>query len=149
MASSLCIQSAPQEAFEKFDETTKNLKSSSRKASGVSPVAGDISWKAPGITLRSLLGLASSLNPGDKELTPVQAWFELASQYSPALLLSPRVLNGLKREFVGVVRCQRFGATIEREAFESVVGRVIGEELSIMSGFGGQPTFAGQAVAVA
>ena len=51
--------------------------------------------------MQGLYGLAASLNPGDKELTPVQAWFELASRYHTNLLLSPRVLEGLKRELNG------------------------------------------------
>lgn len=82
-------------------------------------------WTTSSITLDSLFGLATSLNPGDKELTPVQAWFELAGRYPLETLLEPQVLNELKTELNGVVKCLQFGAVMEREAFESVVGRVM------------------------
>ncbi|KAM4056072.1 alanine racemase [Hirsutella rhossiliensis] len=84
------------------------------------------SWPAPAMTLASLLGLARSLNPGDKETTPVQAWFELASRYPVGLLLGGDALEALLREFKGVVHCIHFGAVMERMAFESVVMRVLG-----------------------
>ena len=91
-------------------------------------------WSATGsgLTLQALYGLASTLNPGDMEVTPVQAWFELASQYHVSLLLSPPVLEALKREFIGVVKCVHFGATIERGAFESVAGRVMAEQQALL-----------------
>lgn len=144
MATTLCVRSASETSFTRLRQAARSMKaagslwsSRNRQPGSPSPIgaAGPIEWRAHGITLQSLLGLASSINPGDKELTPVQAWFELAAQYNPALLLSPRVLDGLKREFAGVVKCLHFGATIERDAFESVVGRVIGQELNILSGF--------------
>lgn len=84
-------------------------------------------WRSPGVSLDTLRGLASSLNPGDSELTPVQAWFELADRYSPGLLLTLGVLEALKREFKGVVACVHYGAAMERRAFESVVERVMGQ----------------------
>ncbi|CAI4214034.1 unnamed protein product [Parascedosporium putredinis] len=76
----------------------------------------------PALTLRNLHGLASSLPVDDKDLTPVQAWFELAGRYPAASFMLPEVVEALKREFVGVVKCFEFGATIERGAFDSVVG---------------------------
>lgn len=91
-----------------------------------SPPAPALKWHAPAITLDSLLGLARSLNPGEKETTPVQAWFELASRYPVDLLLGGDVLDALLREFSGVVQCIHYGAVIERLAFESVVARVLG-----------------------
>jgi hypothetical protein len=77
--------------------------------------------------LENLRGLAASLNPGDKELTPVQAWFELAANFHIGLLLDQDLMESLKREFVGVVKCVHYGATIERQAFESIIGRVLGQ----------------------
>ncbi|KJZ80605.1 hypothetical protein HIM_00455 [Hirsutella minnesotensis 3608] len=83
-------------------------------------------WPAPAISLASLLGLAKSLNDSDAEITPVQAWFELATRYPVATLLEDRVLDTLLREFRGVVHCIHFGAIIERMSFESIVARVLG-----------------------
>ncbi|KAL2134892.1 hypothetical protein VTI74DRAFT_10527 [Chaetomium olivicolor] len=86
-----------------------------------------LSWKTSSLTLRSLHGLARSLNPDDAlELTPVQAWFELARRFGVERLMAAGVLDTLKRELVGVVKCPHFGASMERAAFESVVGRVLG-----------------------
>jgi hypothetical protein len=84
--------------------------------------------------LQGLYGLASSLCAGDDELTPVQAWFEMAAVYPVDLLLEPRVLATLKREFLGVVKCLHFGAVIERGAFESVVARIMTPELGASPG---------------
>jgi hypothetical protein len=83
-------------------------------------------WQGLRINLDALNGLAASLNPGDRELTPVQAWFELAARYQTGTLLDRSLLDALKREFKGVVKCVDFGAAIERQAFESVVYRMIG-----------------------
>ncbi|EFX05284.1 alanine racemase [Grosmannia clavigera kw1407] len=94
--------------------------------------AVDLTWQAPDVTLQQLYGLATSLNPAsDKELTPIEAWFELASNYPLSILLRQDVIDELKRGFSGVVRCLYFGAVIERQAFESVVDRILGP---IMSG---------------
>lgn len=84
-------------------------------------------WKSPSssMTLANLYGLASSLNPGDEDLTPVQAWFELAERYDPATLIDSGVLESLKRELRGVVHCLYYGAVMERAAFESVLDRVM------------------------
>jgi len=106
------------------DNIYKERKSVKRSSSKSPPPA--LSWRTSGISLESLRGLAMSLNPGDKELTPVQAWFELAAHYHTGLLLDSDLMESLKREFVGVVRCVHFGAVIERQAFESIVGRVLG-----------------------
>lgn len=124
MASTMCMAGAPESAFlgRKLKANGQVCKKSFTK--DTTPV--NLSWAANGISLDSLYGLATSLNPGDKELTPVQAWFELASRYPLDLLLDPQVQESLKREFNGVVLCLQFGAVIEREAFESVSGRVLG-----------------------
>ncbi|KAL8304067.1 hypothetical protein RB597_004615 [Gaeumannomyces tritici] len=96
----------------------------------VSELAGGAdSWRASGLTLAALHGLAQSLAPlAGPELTPVQAWFELAARFPAALLLRADVSDALKRGFVGVVKCVRFGAAVEREAFEGVVFRVLGAD---------------------
>jgi hypothetical protein len=44
-------------------------------------------------------------------------------------LLKPDTLATLKRELAPAVKCPFYGAWIEREAFESVVGRVLGPEM--------------------
>lgn len=90
----------------------------------------DVSWQASGLTLQSLHGLACSFNKAaDIELTPVQAWFELAERYPSEVLMQKKVLDGLKRELVGVVKCPHYGAWMERMAYESVVERVVEPEM--------------------
>jgi hypothetical protein len=120
MASTFCMSSAP-------DNIYKERKSVKRSSSKSPPTT--LSWQANGncLTLENIRGLAASLNPGDKELTPVQAWFELAAHYHIGLLLDLDLMESLKREFIGVVKCVHYGATIERQAFESIVGRVLGQ----------------------
>lgn len=122
MASSFVMQYAPSTFY---DARTALREHQDFPASSPSPPT--YQWQAPAIDLATLRGLASSLNPGDKELTPVQAWFELAERYGPEQMVFERTLDSLRREFRGVVKCVAFGATIEREAFESIVGRVFGE----------------------
>ncbi|KAL2180371.1 uncharacterized protein P884DRAFT_78308 [Thermothelomyces heterothallicus CBS 202.75] len=85
-----------------------------------------LSWTTTTLTLRSLRGLASSLVPDSAELAPVQAWFELAGRFGVARLADRAVLDALKRELAGAVRCPHFGALIDRASFESAVGRVLG-----------------------
>ncbi|KAK4158469.1 hypothetical protein C8A00DRAFT_39190 [Chaetomidium leptoderma] len=88
---------------------------------------GGLSWKTSSLTLRALHGLASSLSPDDRvEITPVQAWFELVGRFGVDVLMAEGVLERLRREFVGVVRCPHYGASLERGSFESVVARVLG-----------------------
>lgn len=79
--------------------------------------------------MHSLHGLASSVNPSDLELAPVQAWFELAARYPIEILLRKDVEDGLKRAFVGVVKCPHYGAAIERGAFESICARIVDPEV--------------------
>lgn len=94
------------------------------------PVAGEAppsyQWRGMGMTLASLEALAASLSSSDAEITPVQAWFELVERYTTADLLAPTTMALLKQELRGVVDCVHFGAVMERQAFESVVGRVLG-----------------------
>ena len=87
----------------------------------------NLTWRSTSLTLRALHGLASSLNPDDSvEVAPVQAWFELVERFGAERVMAQGVLERLKREFVGVVKCPHYGASMERGAFESVVGRVLG-----------------------
>lgn len=127
MASAYCMASAPETVYtdrEALDGSSGGSSGSKKKRSPAP--SAPLQWAALGITLESLHGLASSLNPGDQEIAPVQAWFELASRYPVDMLMGGRVLDTLQREFRGVVRCVAFGAAIERLAFESVIARVLG-----------------------
>ncbi|KAK0657307.1 hypothetical protein B0T16DRAFT_452784 [Cercophora newfieldiana] len=123
MASALALRTAPPEVYAAAADTAPILRPA--KAADVTR-QGDCSWQATGLTLHSLYGLACSISDADLEITPVQAWFELAGRYPLGLLLKREVLEVLKRELAPMVRCPHFGAVIEREAFESVVGRVLG-----------------------
>ncbi|KAK1994667.1 hypothetical protein LX36DRAFT_660330 [Colletotrichum falcatum] len=116
MASTMCMSSAPARVHRTI-----------RRGEGETATH---TWRADkgvgsALSLKSLLGLAKALNPGDIELTPVQAWFELAARYGVAALMQEDVIEALKREFCGVVDCIHFGAIIERDAFESVAARVM------------------------
>lgn len=109
-------------------EGTAAAASSSSPAAAASSPSPTLAWSAPHISLQDLRGLASSLNPGDLELTPVQAWFELADRYPVALLVPEgpgSTLATFKKELRGLVKCLHYGAVIEREAFESVVSRIM------------------------
>ena len=117
MASSFAMSSAPESFY--MDRKTLQDKFTQQPSPS-------FEWQGTGISLDSLYGLAQSLNIGDKELTPVQAWFELASRYGADMVLSQPVLVALKTELRDVVKCLYFGAVMEREAFESVVSRVLG-----------------------
>ncbi|KAF4819494.1 hypothetical protein CGCSCA5_v004338 [Colletotrichum siamense] len=117
MASTMCMSSAPERVYRSIRRREVETQHTWHAHSG----AGS------GLTLRSLLSLAKTLNPGDIELTPVQAWFELAARYGAQALMQEPVIEALKREFCGVVDCIHFGAIIERDAFESVVARVMAE----------------------
>jgi hypothetical protein len=124
MATAYCMASAP-------DNIYTDRAAFGTKAAKTAP---SLQWGASSITLESLYGLAASLNPGDLEITPVQAWFELASRYPLELLMSGTVLDTLQREFNGVVTCVMYGAVIERLAFESIIARVLGpSEASLLA----------------
>lgn len=87
-----------------------------------------LSWQTSALTLRSLHGLASSLNPDDQvEVTPVQAWFELVRRFGVERLMAAGVLDALKRGLVGLVRCPRIGCCLPRGGFEGVIVGVLGE----------------------
>ncbi len=99
MATSLALRTAPRAVFDSISQTAK-----ARKKSKAAMPADDVTWQASGLTLQSLHDLASSLNAADKELTPVQAWIELAGQYPLTLLLREDVIQELKAAFLGVVK---------------------------------------------
>lgn len=125
MASTFCMARAPEAVY--LDRKNISATSDCGTGRGVGKIPPFYyEWPSTRISLASLLGLASSLNPGDKEITPIQAWFELADRYPITVFLDPQLLQVLSRELNGVVKCLYFGAVMEREAFESVVGRVLG-----------------------
>ncbi|OTA99560.1 hypothetical protein M426DRAFT_16318 [Hypoxylon sp. CI-4A] len=93
------------------------------------------SWQTPAepqetrdtcLTLESLHGLASTLNPPDAELAPVQAWFEIERLYGVATVLDAERMDSLRVELETDVDCLHFGAVIQRVAFEAVLERVLG-----------------------
>ncbi|KXH60225.1 hypothetical protein CSAL01_13178 [Colletotrichum salicis] len=116
MASTLCMSSAPARVYRTIRRGEAETVAHTWQAD---------TGAGSSLSLKSLLALAKTLNPGDIELTPVQAWFELAARYGAAALMRGNVIEALKREFCGVVDCIHFGAIIERDAFESVVARVM------------------------
>ncbi|KAI1381706.1 hypothetical protein F4677DRAFT_399425 [Hypoxylon crocopeplum] len=79
-----------------------------------------------GLTLESLHGLASTLNPADAELAPVQAWFEIARLYGGAAVVDAARMDRVRAELARSVECLHFGAVIQRPAFEGVLERVLG-----------------------
>lgn len=125
MASSLALQSAPRAVFSAVSRATPLLR---RAAPRDLPAAGEqaCEWSAAGLTLQALHGLACSISDAAVEVAPVQAWFELAARVPGEVLMRREVLEALKRELAPIVRCPHFGAQMERGAFESVVGRVLG-----------------------
>ncbi|KAK4464846.1 hypothetical protein QBC42DRAFT_262454 [Cladorrhinum samala] len=125
MATSLALRSAPSNVFQAARKT-KLFPGSSISIRPPAPDSSDaVSWQASGLTLQSLYGLACSLHgKDDAEVTPVQVWFELVARYGVDAVLG--AIDQMKREFIGVVKCPHYGAVLEREAFESIVGRVLG-----------------------
>ena len=141
MASSLALRTAPGALFDNMRAQPQppplppaalaSLLASTAETGARSqpPPPPLVSWRASGLTLESLYGLASSINPPDLELTPVQAWCEFAGRYPLEILLRKDVEDRLKKAFVGVVKCLHYGAAIERGAFESICARVLDPEL--------------------
>ena len=114
MASSYCMSSAPPSVY------------SDRWAFHIplreSPT---LQWRVNNLSLDRLHDLAMSLNTGDVELTPIQAWTELSNRYTVETLLAPGTLEGLAREFQETLNCVIFGAAVERQVFESIIRRVL------------------------
>jgi len=138
MASSLALRTAPPAIYDAASRASPLLRSA--KPSDLPRNSADCSWQTTGLTLHSLYGLACSISEADLEITPVQAWFELAGRYPREVLMRREVLDGLKRELAPVVKCPHFGAVMERAAYESVVGRVLGapEMVEMEMGQGGE-----------
>ncbi|KEZ45550.1 hypothetical protein SAPIO_CDS1884 [Scedosporium apiospermum] len=85
LASTFCLASAPSSVYDdraQFQQTPSEAPSSP--------------WPTAGLTLQNLHRLAASLHLDDKELTPVQGWFELASRYTEDVLLNKSVMESLK-----------------------------------------------------
>ncbi|KAH6881045.1 hypothetical protein B0T10DRAFT_411256 [Thelonectria olida] len=136
MASTFCMARAPQCVYRGRKNIASASECGTRRALGIKSHIPAVyyEWPSRRIELSSLHGLASSLNPGDIELTPVQAWFELADRYPKEVLMNPQLLHNLSYELNGVVQCLEFGAVMERQAFESVVEKVLGPTLETMIG---------------
>ncbi|KAK4168540.1 hypothetical protein QBC43DRAFT_309064 [Cladorrhinum sp. PSN259] len=126
MATSLALRTAPPTVFSAAKKTRLFPGSSISLRPPAPDSPNEVSWKASGLTLQNLYGLACSLHGKyDGEVTPVQVWFELVGRYGVETVL--RGIDEMKREFMGVVKCPpHYGAVLERGAFESVVGRVLG-----------------------
>lgn len=140
MASSLALRTAPAAVFDAMAAQPVSppgppsglaARAAAKSEGGAATPPPPVSWPASGLTLHSLYGLASSVNPSDLELAPVQAWFELAARWPLETLLRKDVEDRLKTAFVGVVKCPHYGAAIERGAFESICARVLGPEVAV------------------
>ncbi|KAH6659922.1 hypothetical protein BKA67DRAFT_32844 [Truncatella angustata] len=121
MASSIALQHANPEIFTRIDAVNSVIKSNPH----CNPDTHDIEWQSVGLSLETLYGLAMTLNPPDKELAPVQAWFEIVQMYGPDVALDRQIIDGLTRGFRGMVRCLQFGAVIQREVFDNIVSNVV------------------------
>ncbi|KPM41771.1 hypothetical protein AK830_g4801 [Neonectria ditissima] len=134
MASTFLMACAPEAVYMGRKKISSASQCGARRLIGIDYTYPAVyyEWPSPRVSLAALHGLASSLNPGDTELTPIQAWFELADRYPMEVLLDAQLLNTLSRELDGVVKCLVYGAMIERDAFESVVQRVLGPTLEGM-----------------
>ncbi|KAK7755203.1 hypothetical protein SLS62_002708 [Diatrype stigma] len=146
MASAIALQSAPASVFEHMDvvqahvqqqqqqqqqqkqhqqSTASNFFSrAAHRRVGAGAGAGAASGAS--LTLENLRCLAAALNPPDVELTPVQAWFEIARERGAAVALDGALMDAVRRELALHVRCMHYGAVMPREAFDDVVGRVVG-----------------------
>jgi hypothetical protein len=121
MASSIALQHATPDIFTRIDAVNAVIKSNPH----CNPDTHDIEWQSVGLSLESLYGLAMTLNPPDRELAPVQAWFEIVQIYGPDIALDRQIIEGLTRGFKGMVRCLNFGAVIQREVFDNIVENVV------------------------
>jgi hypothetical protein len=117
MASAYCMEQAPDSVFTELD----NISAQNQR---LSPPT--LQWSSQGISLSSLHGLARSLTNPDVEITPVQAWFDLASRFPTAVLLDPNMLASLKLEFKQIVHCVYYGAVMARDEYEAAIVNVFG-----------------------
>lgn len=116
MASAFCMAGAPESVYSEREGFRTSAKAPY-------PV---LQWNSNSFQLYELYDLAQSLHYDGTEVTPVQAWFELARRYPAELLLREDLQSRLQVELMGVVRCVHYGAVIETGAFESIISRVLG-----------------------
>lgn len=140
MVSAMTLQQAPNFVFQRLEGHVATATPVVNPASSSSPNSppprddtnggSSVAWRMTGLTLESLHNLASTLNPPDLEVVPVQAWFEIIRKYGPEAVLGDggRVLERLTAELRGLVKCLSFGAVIKREALDSVLYRVLGDK---------------------
>lgn len=124
MASSIALQTAPMSVFDGIRQR-QEVRGPRLSRAGQAPAPDDVTWQASGLTLQTLLLLASSLSPPDLEVTPVQAFFELAWRFPAGLFLAQSVHDELRAELLGRVRCQRYGAAISRGDFDEAVDKIL------------------------
>ncbi|KAF2465855.1 uncharacterized protein BDR25DRAFT_306370 [Lindgomyces ingoldianus] len=82
------------------------------------------SWEAPHLGLEKLLNLSSNFELSD-ELTPVQAWHQIRSHPDFESIEVPS-LRRLTEDMLKHVKCYGFGAVIDTETFEGLVGNLFG-----------------------
>ncbi|KAK8089763.1 hypothetical protein PG997_004724 [Apiospora hydei] len=125
----MALQQAPDSVLQNIEKVAAAGPISSPGETPQADMGGSVTWRTTGFTLESLHSLASTLNPPDLELAPVQAWFEMVREYGQEAVLDDdgRVLDTLIAELKGLVKCLSFGAVIERAAFDAVLRRVLGD----------------------
>jgi hypothetical protein len=90
-------------------------------------------WSAPSLELTSLWEMSQSLQKGDWEITPVQAWFMLTAAFDVSSLLGGEGarLEALRKGLGKVVSCFGFGAVMDVLKFWDVVNDVMGQDGTI------------------
>ncbi|KAI0966369.1 hypothetical protein F4678DRAFT_450068 [Xylaria arbuscula] len=117
MATSLALQGAPPSILTHMEDL----------AGPASTACSAVAWPSRALTLTNLRRLAGTLNASAAtELAPVQVWFELAGLYGVGVATDGTVLARLECAFAGEVRCVIFGAAVQRDVFEGVVKKVVG-----------------------
>ncbi|KAL3425639.1 hypothetical protein PVAG01_02430 [Phlyctema vagabunda] len=108
MASTLLFSSAPSSTFGDADTSKVTT-----------------SWNAPSLELSTLYAMSLSLPKEDFEITPVQAWFMIVSEYKVDIVLEKA--ETLKSSLNELVKCWDFGAVLNQALFWEVVKRVMDE----------------------
>ena len=111
MCSTLLYSSAPAPVFSNFNNPSASPK-----------------WTAPSLELTQLYAMSQSLQKGDWEITPVQAWFMLVERYDISAVIGQEGgrLEKLKKGLGKLVGCFAFGAVMEEGRFWEVVSAVMG-----------------------
>ncbi|PSR80099.1 hypothetical protein BD289DRAFT_485206 [Coniella lustricola] len=78
----------------------------------------------PAAMLENLLKLSQMLNESDREVTPVQAWHYLRSQYQFGKLELESLLS-LAQSCTDAVKCHGFGAVIDQNKFKKLASSVL------------------------